>query len=183
MLAATGCTARLEPAGPPIQSPVLDTAGSKKKIVQADGTILPLKTWLPEGSPTAVIVALHGFNDYSNAFARPGAYWAKKKRIATYAFDQRGFGGAPYRGIWAGHATMTADLAEAVELIRKRHPGTPLFVLGESMGHSLRRADPHRPGAARPPVSGHLPARGTSRHLPLGPLVPRHRAGSTYSGI
>jgi len=137
MLAATGCTARLEPAGPPIQSPVLDTAGSKKKIVQADGTILPLKTWLPEGSPTAVIVALHGFNDYSNAFARPGAYWAKEKRSATYACDQRGFGGAPHRGIWAGHATMTADLAEAVELIRKRHPGTPLFVLGESMGGAI----------------------------------------------
>ena len=83
MLATTGCTARLEPAGPPKQSPVLDTAGSEGKIVQADGAILPLKTWLPEGSPTAVIVALHGFNDYSNAFARPGAYWAKKKRIAT----------------------------------------------------------------------------------------------------
>ena len=137
LLVVTGCTARLEPAGQPVRTPVLDTAAAEKKIVQADGAILPLKIWLPENSPTAVIVALHGFNDYSNAFTKPGTYWAKAKRIATYAFDQRGFGGTPHRGIWAGHATMTADLAIAIELVRKRHPNTPLFVLGESMGGSI----------------------------------------------
>ena len=37
-----------------------------------DGTRLPLRSWLPDGPPKAVILALHGFNDYSNAFDDAG---------------------------------------------------------------------------------------------------------------
>src|SRR5205814_80154 len=66
-------------------------------FVTADGTVLPLRQWLPAGPVKAVILALHGFNDYSNAFEGPGDAWAKRG-IATYAYDQRGFGAAPERG-------------------------------------------------------------------------------------
>ena len=59
-----------------------------------DGATLPLKSWLPDGKPKAVILALHGFNDYSNAFKDSGEEWAKHG-IATFAYDQRGFGAAP----------------------------------------------------------------------------------------
>lgn len=127
-----GCTARLQPAGPAFMDPVL----TPDTIVQADGTELPYRAWLPDGKPRAVIVALHGFNDYSKAFEKPGAYWAAKG-IATYAYDQRGFGGSPHRTIWAGHATMVADLATTVRLVRARHANTPVFVLGESMGGAI----------------------------------------------
>src|SRR5262249_47536372 len=48
------------------------------------------------GEVRAVILALHGFNDYSHAFAMPGPLWAEQG-IATYAYDQRGFGGTPMR--------------------------------------------------------------------------------------
>lgn len=126
------CSPRLEPAGPAIQAPVL----MDDKVVQADGTALPLRRWLPGTTPRAVIVALHGFNDYARAFEKPGAYWATRS-IATYAFDQRGFGGAPKRGIWSGHDTMADDAAAAVALIRARHPGIPVFVAGESMGGAI----------------------------------------------
>ena len=97
---AAACAPRLEPSGPAVQPPRL----LNDRIVQADGAALPLRRWLPAGTPRAVIVALHGMNDYSRAFEKPGAYWAEHG-IATYAFDQRGFGGAPHRGIWAGHDT------------------------------------------------------------------------------
>jgi alpha-beta hydrolase superfamily lysophospholipase len=40
---------------------------------------------------------LHGFNDYSNAFEVPAQALAWRG-IATYAYDQRGFGEAPLRG-------------------------------------------------------------------------------------
>lgn len=129
---AAACAPRLEPSGPAVQPPRL----LNDRIVQADGAALPLRRWLPAGTPRAVIVALHGMNDYSRAFEKPGAYWAEHG-IATYAFDQRGFGGAPHRGIWAGHDTMTADAAAAVALVRVRHPDTPVFVVGESMGGAV----------------------------------------------
>ena len=106
------------------------------RIVAADGAVLPLRRWMPDRPPRAVILALHGFNDYSRAFERPGEYWTKM-RIATYAYDQRGFGEAPRRGIWAGHETMAADAAAALDLVRARHPGVPAYVLGESMGGAI----------------------------------------------
>jgi len=32
-------------------------------FIAADGQILPLRKWLPQGEAKAVILALHGFND------------------------------------------------------------------------------------------------------------------------
>ena len=44
-------------------------------FVTADGRVLPLRKWLPEGEARGVILALHGFNDYSNSFEGPGEAW------------------------------------------------------------------------------------------------------------
>lgn len=132
LLSAAACAPRLEPAGPATRAAAL----LENRLVQADGAVLPLRSWLPDGNPRAVIVGLHGFNDYSRAFEKPGRYLASRG-IATYAFDQRGFGAAPNRGLWAGHDTLAADAAAAVALIRARHPALPVFVAGESMGGAV----------------------------------------------
>ena len=105
-------------------------------FITADGQVLPLRKWLPQGQVKAVILALHGFNDYSNAFAAPGEAWAKDG-IATYAYDQRGFGAAPGRGRWPGHAALAADAATACDILRRLYPGMPLYLLGESMGGAV----------------------------------------------
>ena len=61
---------------------------------------------LPTSGVKAVILALHGFNDYSNAFAMPARLWAERG-IASYAYDQRGFGGAPgLRPVQSDRATL-----------------------------------------------------------------------------
>ncbi len=106
------------------------------EIVMADGAHLPLRTWLPHGEITAVVLAVHGFNDYSNAFEGPARALAWRG-IATYAYDQRGFGAAPLRGRWPGRWQLAADLATASALIRARHPGIKLYLLGESMGGAV----------------------------------------------
>jgi acylglycerol lipase len=76
---------------------------------------------------------LHGFNDYSNAFTMPAPLWAEHG-IATYAYDQRGFGGAPMRASWAGSARLAGDAVTATRLLRAIYPGRPIYLLGESMG-------------------------------------------------
>src|SRR5690606_9822087 len=106
------------------------------RFVAADGVALPLRTWMPDEAPPAVILALHGFNDYSNAFSIPAPAWAAAG-IATYAYDQRGFGAAPGRGRWHGGATLAADALTAARLLRQRYPDTPLYLLGESMGGAV----------------------------------------------
>lgn len=134
----------LIPACAPVQKAMGPVKGpptlTENALIARDGATLPVQRWLPAGKePRAIIVALHGFNDYANAVALPAAFWAKQG-IATYAYDQRGFGGAPDRGYWAGTAAMTSDLRDAARAVRQRHPRTPLFVLGVSMGGAVAMA-------------------------------------------
>jgi acylglycerol lipase len=109
---------------------------TRTSFVAADGQVLPLRKWLPNGAVKAVILALHGFDDYSNAFEGPGEVWAHRG-IATYAYDQRGFGGAPGRGLWPGRAALAADASMASQILRRRYPGVPLYLLGDSMGGAV----------------------------------------------
>ena len=133
-LLAAACAPRLAPPGPGTTAPRL-TADS---LIAADGLELPLRVWLPAdgAAPRAVILALHGFNDYSKAFEEPGRHWAARG-IATYAYDQRGFGAAPNHGLWGGTPAMIADLAAAATVLRARYPETPLYLLGDSMGGAV----------------------------------------------
>ena len=105
-------------------------------VVARDGVKLSLRRWDADGGPKAVIVALHGMSDYSNAFDMPGKVWAKLG-ITTLAYDQRGFGRSDHVGVWAGADVMRSDLEDAVAAARARYPGVPVFALGESMGGAV----------------------------------------------
>lgn len=125
-----------------VQQPGLPPAGfqgpslSEERFVSFDGARLGLTTWAAQGEPRAVVVAVHGMNDYANAFHLAAPYWAEHG-VITYAYDQRGFGRSPYRGVWGGEALMLEDLRTAVGLAKARHPGVPVVVVGESMGGSV----------------------------------------------
>lgn len=109
---------------------------SANAIKTADGRTLPLRHWGGLEKPKAVIIALHGFNDYSNFFDQPGSYFADRG-ILSYAYDQRGFGATEGRRFWHGGDVMANDLKLAARLIRQRHPQTKIFLLGESMGGAV----------------------------------------------
>jgi alpha-beta hydrolase superfamily lysophospholipase len=120
-------------------------------VYTEDGADLPLRSFLPAGTPRAAIVGLHGFNDYSNAFSEVGLYF-RDRGIALYAYDQRGFGDAPDRGLWVGQRRLLDDLKLVVGLVRRRHPGIPVFLIGESMGGALAMVAMAQPDP--PPVDG-----------------------------
>jgi acylglycerol lipase len=142
-------------------------------FITADGQVLPLRRWLPDDRPRAVILALHGFNDYSNAFAAVGEAWAKDG-IATYAYDQRGFGAAPGHGYWPGRFALAADAATAAEVLRRRYPGVPLYLLGESMGGAVAIvAMTGETGAPVPEVDGLILAAPAVWGRPTMGLAPR----------
>ncbi|HZD26862.1 MAG TPA: alpha/beta hydrolase [Alphaproteobacteria bacterium] len=106
------------------------------RFVAADGKALPLQVWPAQGAPRAVIVALHGFNMYRRYFDAPAPWWAARG-ITTYAYDQRGFGAGPDSGIWPGTPALVADARAVVRLARRRHPGVPIYLLGDSMGAAV----------------------------------------------
>ncbi len=131
MLAA--CSPTIVPAGESVRPPAL----LDDRYVAADGTSLPLAVWpAADGPPKAIVLGLHGFGDYRDAWAEPGPIWAKAG-ITTYAFDLRGFGESPTRGRWPGTDTLAGDARTVAALLRARHPGVPLYVAGESMGAAL----------------------------------------------
>jgi alpha-beta hydrolase superfamily lysophospholipase len=147
LLLVTACAPIVKPAGPPHDTARL----GDEAATMADGTRLPLRSWLPSGKAVAAVVAVHGFNDYSQAFEEPGKALAAQG-IAVYAYDQRGFGAAPEHGFWPGEDTMVGDLDEVTRLVAERHPGRPIYLLGESMGGALVMVAMTRPDA--PKVAG-----------------------------
>ncbi len=108
---------------------------TEKSFITEDDVALPLATW-HSNDAKAVIVALHGFNDYRNFFAQP-AKFLSQHNIVSYAYDQRGFGASPNAGYWAGTDAYVEDLALFIRLIKIRHPNVPIFLLGESMGGAI----------------------------------------------
>ncbi len=125
-----------------VQAPLSPPAGfggariGRETLVMDDGAELPFRVWRGATEPWGVILGLHGMNDHSMSFHRAGPAWAEMG-VETWAYDQRGFGGAPGRGVWAGEERMVQDLRVAAGLIRAAKPGRILGVAGESMGGAV----------------------------------------------
>ncbi len=101
-----------------------------------DGASLPLYTWPHSGTPQAIVLALHGFNDYGEFIKDAAIFWGTQG-VKVYSYDQRGFGRAPYHGFWPGTKALGQDFTISTRLLRDHHPGIPLYVLGHSMGGAV----------------------------------------------
>ena len=135
-------------------------------LIASDGARLPVINWQPGGAVEAVVLGLHGYGDYRRAFSLAGP-WFADRGFAFYAYDQRGFGETESRGLWPGVEALLEDLADAAAALGERHAGTPLIVLGESMGGSValgalgtgRLTGIDRLILAAPGVRGNVPLR------------------------
>lgn len=134
-LLLSGCaTPYVRPSTPDIVTPVLHF----DHAVMADGYALPLNVWRPpESVPTrAVVLGLHGLNDYRHAYAGVGPYLAAHG-IVTYAYDLRGFGETLAPGVWHGGARLKQDLRTMARLLRAAYKDLPLYAMGESLGGAV----------------------------------------------
>ncbi len=132
-LLLTACAPTVITAGPADRQPWLVDGHA---ALMADGTRLALRTWRPASEAVAAIVTLHGFGDYSNAFADLGPTLAESG-VAVFAADQRGFGRAGRWGRWHGVDAMVDDARTLVALARDAYPGRPVYLMGESMGGAV----------------------------------------------
>tara|TARA_R110002051_G_scaffold110728_3_gene183367 strand:- start:22232 stop:23197 length:966 start_codon:yes stop_codon:yes gene_type:complete len=160
MIAVSAC------ATPKVQEPLSMTHNvtpelqvDQNTFVSFDGAQLGLTYWEGQESEAAaghVVVGLHGMNDYANAFHMAAPYWASNG-VDVYAYDQRGFGRSPERGIWPDEELMREDLRTAVDLVRKRHPDATITVVGISMGAAVAMS---AFGSDRPPAADQFIASG-----------------------
>ena len=142
LLSLCACAPTIAPPGSVVTTPEF----TGEVFVTSDGLRLPARHWLPAaeagGRLKAVVLAVHGFNDYSKAFDKvpnaPGVGpFLAENGIAVYAYDQRGFGSAPHFGLWPGGDVMANDFTDFVRVLKNIYPGTPIFALGESMGGAV----------------------------------------------
>jgi alpha-beta hydrolase superfamily lysophospholipase len=118
-----------------------------------DGARLPYRSYLPSGSPRAVVLALHGYTDSRDGWVMLGQV-LNAQGIAVYAPDQSSFGATVNRGHWPGTATLVNEARDMAIQLRQQYPDQKLFVMGESMGGAigiLLGASPNPP-----PVDGYI---------------------------
>ncbi len=130
---------------PPAPSAVVEPRIEGERLIASDGASLGLSVWRAD-RPYAVVLAVHGMNDYAGHFRDIGK-WLAEAGVTVYAYDQRGFGRSPEFGRWPGTPALIADLASAVSALRSEYPDAPLYVLGHSMGAAVALA-----AAAKGPI-------------------------------
>lgn len=132
MCVLTACVPQEQAFDSPAKAPYLNG----EYYCPGGETCLYYQSWFPEKDPKAIIIALHGFNDYAQAFDQPAKY-LNAEDIAVIAFDQRGFGRGEQTGIWGGVHNMISDAQAVINVLRNTHPDIPIFLLGESMGGAV----------------------------------------------
>ncbi len=120
----------------PLSNQKIQPSLGDSAIIAEDAYRLPLRQFWPPGQASAIVIALHGFNDYSLAFQSMCEHLVAEN-IACLAYDQRGFGASEFVGLWPGEGRLQSDLELVTRLVRVRYPGMPIYLVGESMGAAV----------------------------------------------
>jgi len=106
----------------------------------ADGLRLHLQAWLPDAEPSTVLAVVHGYGDHGGRYRYLGEDMAARGH-AVYVFDLRGHGhSAGRRGHVERFADYLADTRVFLETVAAAAPGTPLFLVGHSLGGLIAAA-------------------------------------------
>jgi alpha-beta hydrolase superfamily lysophospholipase len=116
-----------------------------RQLVVRDADGLDATVWLfePAGPPSRVIQVLHGLGEHAGRYARFAAA-ATGRGLAVAVHDHRGHG--QRTGMHAhfadhdGWQKVNADVERVNEAVRAEFPGTPLVLLGHSMGSYIAQA-------------------------------------------
>ena len=130
--ALSACSPNIKLPGVPVTTARI----TKTAIVMPDGVQLPLHTWSHSRGTEAIILALHGFNDYGT-FINSAANYFGNWGVKVYSYDHRGFGKSPHRGFWPGVDALVRDLVTTAKLLKDSYPGVPMYLLGHSMGGAV----------------------------------------------
>lgn len=96
--------------------------------------------WLPEGEPRAVLVLVHGLAEHSGRYTNVVSHFVPRG-YAVYGLDHQGHGKSPGLRCYANSfSDYPDDLEDFIEVVRQRHRGKPIFLLGHSVGATIAAA-------------------------------------------
>jgi len=114
-------------------------------LTASDHSRVFVNQWLPDTPPRALILLAHGMAEHSGRYERLAAALCAVG-YGVYAPDLRGHGKTAESatlGHFAdddGWCKVLGDLASLNQHIGQQHPGTPIILLGHSMGSYLAQA-------------------------------------------
>ncbi len=105
------------------------------KLTTPDGLPLYWKAWIPQGKPRAVVQVIHGYGEHINRYMNV----VEELLPAGYALlgnDHRGHGQSGGRRGYVGsfQEFINDERRFRDEVVRRKFPETPYFILGHSMG-------------------------------------------------
>lgn len=114
-------------------------AGEARHFFTRSGLRLFGQWWLPAGSPKAVVLLAHGTAVHSG-FYDPWAKDLNSRGYAVFGIDLRGWGqsqGYGRRGSVGKIDEYVEDIEIARREVRRRFPGKPVYLQGESLGGAV----------------------------------------------
>lgn len=109
--------------------------GSAARILECSDARLLCRLSMPADRPKGIVVALHGWEGCSESsyiLAAGRCLFAEGYAVARLNFRDHGGTQALNEGLF--HSCRIGEVVEAVALIRAAHAGTPLYLLGFSLG-------------------------------------------------
>ena len=102
-----------------------------------NGITFHLQAWEPDTKPRAVVALVHGMGEHVARHSRLGEALVKAQ-FAVMGFDLRGHGrsGGP-RGHAPNYDALMNDIDALLDWVRSRHPRSPVFLYGHSLGGAL----------------------------------------------
>ncbi len=92
------------------------------------------RAWLPDTSPKALLVLVHGYDDHSGRYQHVGNHFVQRG-FAVYGFDLMGHGQSEgRRGYVARFDDYLEDVKRFIAIAQTKTPDVPTFLVGHSMG-------------------------------------------------
>ncbi|RZU47805.1 acylglycerol lipase [Fluviicoccus keumensis] len=124
--------------------------------------------WMPSGSPKAIVLLVHGTAVHSG-FYDPWAKDLTSRGYAVFGIDLRGWGQSQGYGARRGSVGKIDEYVEDVEIarreVRRRFPGKPVYLQGESLGGAV---------VLMASISGRVASDGLILNAPAIQLNPGH---------
>lgn len=110
---------------------MIHTEGNFKTIA---GASIFYQSWRPEGEPKAVLLVVHGLAEHCGRYMNVVNHFVPRG-YAVFGLDLPGHGKSDGTRVYAdGMRDFTNPLKTYFDMIQGWHPGTPIFMLGHSMG-------------------------------------------------
>lgn len=126
-----------EPSMPEAKSPQGVPYSDLPHIVNADGLHLFCRYWEPSGPPRALVFIAHGAGEHLGPYDEV-AQRLKELQLLVFAHDHVGHGQSEgERMNIKDFQIYVRDVLQHVDLMKNRHPGIPVFLVGHSMGGAI----------------------------------------------